>query len=165
MPTASSEQQYRKAARSLRAYNARVAKGEALFDRRGDNLQATLDRVASDLGNLSAQLDERIRDNGGALIDTHADDVFYRVKGQVYAYEMILKGLMVDFQTVIHDRNVTYQFDQLIQSLDEAARLRPLVVMNGAPDALLAPSHLASEGFFLLRARTQLREITSILEK
>ena len=165
MPTASSEQQYRKAARSLKAYNARVSRGEALFDRRGDNLQATLDRVANDLGNLSAQLDQQIRDNSGALIDTHADDVFYRVKGQLYAYEMILKGLQKDFQSVIRDRNVTYQFDQLIQSLDEAARLRPLVVMNGAPDALITPSHLAAEGFFLLRARTQLREVTSILEK
>lgn len=165
MPTASSEQQYRKAARSLKAYNARVSRGEALFDRRNDNLQATLDRVASDLGNLSAQLDQQIRDNRGAFIDTHADDVFYRVKGQVYAYEMILKGLMVDFRTVIRDRNVTSQFEQLIQSLDEAARLRPLVVVNGAPDAVFAPSHLAAQGFFLLRARTQLREITSILEK
>jgi hypothetical protein len=39
------------------------------------------------------------------------------------------------------------------------------VVVNGPTDAQFQPSHLASEGFFVLRARTQLREITSILQK
>jgi hypothetical protein len=46
-----------------------------------------------------------------------------------------------------------------------AATLSPWVVVNGPTDAQFQPSHLASEGFFVLRARTQLREITSILQK
>ena len=33
------------------------------------------------------------------------------------------------------------------------------------PDGFLIPNHLAAQGFYLLRARTQLREITSILLK
>ncbi len=154
MPTATSEQQYRRAAEALTAYNLRVSRGEALFDRRADNLQATLDRIASDIGNLSAQLDHQVRDRSGDWIDFEADDVFYRVKGQMYAYELILRG-----------RNVVYQFDQLIQSMDEASQLQPWVVVNGRPDAQFQPSHLAAQGFFLLRARTQLREITNILQK
>jgi hypothetical protein len=165
MPTASSEQQYRKASRSLTAYNMRVSRGEALFDRRADNLQATLDRIASDIGNLSAQIDSQIRENQGAWFDFHADDVFYQVKGQVYAYQMIIKALMVDFQPVLQERNVAYQFDQLIQSLNECSQLDPWVVVNGRPDSQFTPSHLAAQGFFLLRARTQLREITNILQK
>jgi len=47
----------------------------------------------------------------------------------------------------------------------QAASLQPWVVINGAPDAQFMPSHLAAQGFFLLRARTQLREITNILLK
>jgi hypothetical protein len=40
-----------------------------------------------------------------------------------------------------------------------------LIVWNGYPDGLLIPNHLAAQGFYLLRARTQLRELTSILLK
>ena len=39
------------------------------------------------------------------------------------------------------------------------------IVMNGAPDGLLFPSHLAAQGFYVLRARAQLREITNVLLK
>ena len=51
----------------------------------------------------------------------------------------------------------------MLDSLRQAAVLNPLVVVNGAPDGLYFPSHLAVQGFYLLRARTQLREIGSIL--
>jgi hypothetical protein len=43
--------------------------------------------------------------------------------------------------------------------------LDPLIVVNSEPDGLVAPSHLAVQGFYLLRARTRLREITNILLK
>ncbi len=46
-----------------------------------------------------------------------------------------------------------------------AAQLDPWVVWNGYPDGFLIPNHLAAQGFYLLRARTQLREITAILLK
>jgi hypothetical protein len=49
--------------------------------------------------------------------------------------------------------------------MGQAAGLQPGVVINAAPDAQFLPSHLAAQGFFLLRARTQLREITNILLK
>ena len=53
----------------------------------------------------------------------------------------------------------------MIASLRTAATLHPLVIVNGRPDGQLAPSHLAVQGFYLLRARTQMREITNILLK
>ena len=43
--------------------------------------------------------------------------------------------------------------------------ITPLIIANGQPDVAIVPSHLASLGFYLLRARTQLREIIDILEK
>ena len=53
----------------------------------------------------------------------------------------------------------------MLESLRQAAGLDPLVVVNGATDGAVMPSHLASLGFYLLRARTQLREIVNILQK
>jgi hypothetical protein len=46
-----------------------------------------------------------------------------------------------------------------------AAVLSPWVVVNGRPDGQFMPSHLASQGFYLLRARFQLYEIVNILQK
>ena len=53
----------------------------------------------------------------------------------------------------------------MLESLKQASRLDPAVIANGQPDGAIVPSHLASLGFYLLRARTQLREIIDILEK
>lgn len=163
--TVVSERRYRTAANSLERYNRRLAEGAAIFERRSDNLLATLDRIALDLGKSSATIDTQIADYSGRWIDTRADDVFYGIKGQTYAYYLLLRELAVDFETVIAERQLTTVWAQMQDSLRKAATLQPLVVVNGAPDAQIQPSHLASQGFYLLRARTQLREITNILLK
>lgn len=164
-PTASSEQQYVAARKHLLAYNRRLADGKAAFGRRADNLLATLDRFAADLGSASASLDQQIRLHSGSFIDFHADDLFYNVKGRIYAYYLLMKALREDFRTVIKDKELEVPWAQTLDSLGEAARLQPWVVVNGPPDAQLRPSHLAAQGFYLLRTRTQLREITNILLK
>jgi len=53
----------------------------------------------------------------------------------------------------------------MLGSMRTAAVLQPFVVVNGAPDSQFMPSHLATQGFYLLRARTQLKEIGNILLK
>ncbi|MAN63916.1 MAG: hypothetical protein CMI60_18430 [Parvibaculum sp.] len=165
MPRASSEAQYREARSALLKYNVRLAAGEAVFERRGDNLMATLDRIALDIGSSSAVLDQAVVENSGSFIDTSADDHFYNVKGQLYAYYLLLDALGKDFDALITERELNTAWEQMLDSMLKAAMLSPMVVINGAPDAQIQPSHLASQGFYLLRARTQLREITNILLK
>ncbi len=164
-PTTTSEARYRKAARSLRAYNQRLANGEAVFERRADNLLATLDRFALDMGASSATLDRHIAEHAGELFDTLADDVFYGVKGQSYAYYLIIRELGLDYANVLSDRELTNAWAKMLESLKHAAELSPMVVANGQPDSQAVPSHLAAQGFYLLRARTKIREITNILLK
>ena len=164
-PTTTSEARYRKAAGSLQSYNRRLADGKAVFEKRGDNLLATLDRFALDMGASSANLDRHITEHAGDLIDTYADDVFYGIKGQNYAYFLIIRELGLDFAHILSERELTTAWAQMLQSLQSAAELSPIVVVNGAPDSQVLPSHLAAQGFYLLRARTKLREITNILLK
>jgi hypothetical protein len=164
-PTASSEQQYRAGRRALDRYNERLAAGEAVFDRRTDNLLTTLDRIATDIGSSSAALDRHIREHSGGLFDTRADDLFYGVKGRLYAYFLILRDLADDYRNVIAERQLDTAWEQMLASFRTAATLDPWVIVNGAPDGQFLPSHLAVQGFYLLRARTQLREITNILLK
>ena len=164
-PTASSESQYRAARRALLSYNDKLAAHQAVFERRADNLLSTLDRFAADLGSASAILDTQIREHSDDFVDFHADDVFYNAKGKLYAYAMLFRALGKDFAKVIEDKDLKSAWDQTAASLLEGATLKPLVVINGRPDGLFMPNHLAVEGFYLLRARTQLREITNILAK
>jgi hypothetical protein len=162
-PTASSESQYRRAMRALRSYNERLAKGEAVFEARADNLLGTLERITADIGSLSATLANRLERPGWLQFD--ADDLFYSVKGRAYAYFLLLRAMEVDFAAVIGGRDLGPSWSEMLGSLHTVATLQPWVVINGAPDSQTMPSHLAGQGFFLLRARTQLKEIANILLK
>lgn len=164
-PTATSEAQYRAGRRELEAYNDRLARGEAAFERRSDNLLATLERFTSDLGSTSAVIDEQIRNHAGDVFDFRADDVFYQTKGRLYGYYLLLRGLKHDYASVITERQIDAAWDNMLASLAAAVALEPLVITNGGPDSMIRPSHLTSQGFYLLRARTQMKEIGNILLK
>lgn len=164
-PTASSEAQYRAARVALLDYNRRLTSGAAVFERRADNLMATLDRIAADLGSLSAVIDGHIEEEAGSPLDFQADDVFYRTKGRLYGYYLLLRELGVDFEAVILDRDLAQAWAQMLKTFETAATMQPWVVLNGGPSSQFVPSHLAAQGFYLLRARTQLREVTNILLK
>lgn len=164
-PRASSESQYRDARTRLLAYNARLAKGEANYDIRADNLLATIERFAADLGSSSALIDRHLAERAGSFFDSDADDIFYFTKGKLYGYYMVLQGLGADFEPIIKERNLQKPWDEMMESFRRAALLDPWVVSNGDLDAQFQPNHLAAQGFYLLRARTQLREISNILLK
>jgi hypothetical protein len=164
-PTATSEQQYEKARVALLNYNRRLAAGQAVFERRSDNLMATMERIALDLGSSSAALERHVAEHSSDFVDFQADDLFYNVKGQTYAYFLILRALKEDFSSVLEERRMSSVYSQMLDSMREAANLSPVIVSNGRPDGFYPNSHLAVQGFYLMRARTQLREISDILRK
>lgn len=159
------QREYDNARKALEAYNRRVAAGQAIFDLRADNLQGLLDRIALDLGALSDQLDSQVVAGRRVLIDRRADKLFYFTKGQAYGYFMVLRALRDDFAPVIEERRVRRIYDEMLTELAEAARLQPMIVQNASPSALLMPNHLTTEGFYLMRARAKLRELTDILQR
>jgi hypothetical protein len=165
LPTAAAERQYEAGMNALIAYNHRLSGGEATFDKRADNLIAVLDRVAADLGSASASLADHVDNGGWAWFDRTADDAFYAAKGRLYGYAMLLGALGRDFQGVLDERRAESLWQEMLASLTAAAVVDPLIVSNGAPGSLIAPNHLAEQGFFLLRARTQIRELTQVLAK
>lgn len=166
MPTTPAESEYRAAIRNLRNYNTRLSAGSAVFDRRVDNLQVTIERFATDLGAASQAIDDHVRNHsGGWWFDFQVDDEFYRVKGKGYAYYLMLRDLGRDFDGILAERNLTRPWTEMLAVMRRLATLDPLIVQNGAPDGMIFPNHLTSQGFYLLRARTKLKEISSILLK
>jgi hypothetical protein len=164
-PAASSEAQYRAAIRALQSYNDRLSQGKATFEPRADNLMNTLDGIGKDLGDASSDIDKQIDENSGNWLDFTADDVFYKTKGLAYGYAIMLRDLGIDYKKVIEEKGATAIWQRMVGSLMEAVALRPWVVVNGRPDAQLQPNHLAAEGFYIQRARTQLYEMIDILQK
>jgi hypothetical protein len=163
--TANSETQYEEAMVRLQSYNQRLAAGQAAFEPRADNLIGTLDRIGKDLGSASSDIDEEIDLYSGDWFDLRADNVFYRNKGLLYANALLLRDLGADFKNVLDERGAGKIWERMVDSMMEGATLQPLVVINGSPNAMLEPNHLASQGFYLLRARTQLEEMNDILQK
>lgn len=163
-PTASAEKQYRRAARSLDAYQRALEAGTAGFDRRPAALAATLADIAADLGAASAVTESYVAEGHWALAGG-ADAVFYAAKGRLYAYSLLLRELGWDYAQAINDRGAGAAWQHMLATMRTAAALEPLVVIDGAPDASLLPSHLAAQGFYLLRARQQLGELAETLRR
>lgn len=165
MPTASANKMYKSARKSLINYNKRLASGDAVFEARADNLISALDKIAKDLGSSSAIIDKQIIVGQESVFDFKGDDVFYSSKGKIYAYYLILRELGKDYKQVIKDKEMENVWNRMLESFEKASNLSPKVVINGAPDSQILPSHLASMGFYLLRARTKLQEVSNILLK
>ena len=102
---------------------------------------------------------------GAWFLDFEADDIFYQTKGRLYAYYLLLAAFRQDFAPVIKERELDKAWGLMLESMRHAAELDPTVIVNGDPEGQLLPSHLAAQGFYLLRARTQLKEIANILLK
>src|SRR5687767_8002476 len=162
---ANSETQYQQAMVRLRSYNQRLGAGKAAFEPRADNLMSTLDRIGKDLGAASNAIDQEIDLYSGDWYDLNADNVFYYNKGLLYANALLLRDLGVDFKNVLDERGAANVWQRMVGSMLEGAELQPLIVINGAPNAMVEPNHLTAQGFYLLRARTQLEELTDILQK
>lgn len=162
--TASSAAQYRTAYKALGAYNERLAAKRAAFERRADTLATVLDAVAGDVDTYAALLDKQIAEAAGNLLDFSADDLFYTAKGRLYAHSLVLRELGQDFDRVLAEKKAEASWKRMVEALKDAASLHPWFVINGAPDSLLLPSHLAGLGYAVLRARARIAETATLLK-
>ena len=156
---------YRAAIKSLDKFNASLASCGATFDARADNFVQFLDRIANDIGGTSAILSERSEFHNRGWFDFRADDRFWFAYGQLYGYYGILSATGADFAAVIRERNLTQVWNETLLQTRAALAIQPWIISNGKEDGLIMPSHLATMGFRILRVRSNLVELRSILER
>ena len=164
-PRAPSDDQYLRARAALASYNDSLAGGEAQFDASAENLQAILARVSDDLGASSATIEYHVDRASGSLIEERSDDIFYKTKGRMYGYYIVLKGMQIDFAGVIRERHLQATWGSMMASLRAAISMRPSIVLDGAPDSDFVPCTLCGEGFYVLRVRSELQTIENALQK
>lgn len=164
-PKTPSPSYYRSAAESLRKFNASLSQCNSVFDGRADNLIQFIDRIANDIGGTSAILRERSENYNGGWFDTRADDRFWFAYGQLYGYYGILSAAGADFSQVIRERNLTSLWNDTLAQTRAALRLQPFIISNGDESGWIMPSHLATMGFYVLRVRSNLVELRSVLDR
>lgn len=152
-PVVSAEKQYRRAARDLNAHNALLEQGVEVFPRNGTILVTLARAIGQDLLAQSARIDRYVLEDHSAYFASSSDDLFYDIKGRTYAYGLMLRELGWDHATLLEDAELGAQWRQMLDALSQATQLSPLLVVNGDPDSLMAPSHLSSMGFYMLRAQ------------
>ena len=163
-PTASSEQQYRQAVAALRSYNERLSQGQAVFETpcRQPARHARPDRRRHRLVLGRARPPDRGRPASGPISPPTTCSMRPRAASTPTICSARARGRLRQR----HPRAAAGQ--RLDADRGELPRGRGLTTVGGRQRRArcqFMPSHLASQGFFLLRARTQLREISNILLK
>jgi len=186
LPRTSADQMYNVAIEALTRYNKRLANKSAVYDLRADNIIQALNRIRKDLGdrgsmlevlilepndfseeeiqNLTSEQLEVLNVNGGHF-DTSVDDVFYAVKGRMYAYFHLLAALGQDAHIMLKEKNVNELWKAMLLTMRSGAGMYSISLSNGAPMSLLIPNHAAQIGFFVLRVDKQMKEIIDVLAK
>lgn len=164
-PTRPTPSVYREAIRKLNAFNDSLEKCQATFDARADNLLSFLDRIAGDMGSTTDILRGQIDASDAGWFDPRADDRFWFAYGQLYAYYGILDATRSDFSSIIRERNLTALWDTMQTQMRDALNMQPWIISNGNESSFLFPSHLATMGFNVLRARSQIVEIRAVLDR
>lgn len=156
---------YRAARRSLGTFNTSLGTCASTFDTRADNFVQFIDRIANDIGSTSAILSERSEFHNRGWFDLRADDRFWFAYGQLYGYYGVLSAAGADFSQVIRERNLTQLWNETLAQTRAALNVRPWIISNGKEDGLIMPSHLATMGFRILRVRSNLVELRSVLDR
>ncbi|AVM75400.1 DUF2333 family protein [Magnetospirillum gryphiswaldense] len=162
-PTASSEKQYRSAARNLLVFNDHLTTGDAVFARDRATLAKLLALIGTDMDAAADRLDAHLAQGHWTLFDAGADDLYFDTKGRLYAQSMILRELGWDFAQILAAADLGEQWQAMLAALNRAAALQPALVLAGDEDSALLPNHLTNQGFRLLQARSRLAGLAAAL--
>ncbi|TIT49433.1 MAG: DUF2333 family protein, partial [Mesorhizobium sp.] len=85
--------------------------------------------------------------------------------GQLYAYYGLMKGAQADFEDVIKEKHLQNLWDTMDSQFVSALRIQPFIIANGREDGWLLPTHLTTMGFYILRVRSNMVEISNVLSQ
>ena len=161
----SSPSSYRIGIEYLNKFNDRLAKCEATFDARADNLATLIETITSQIGSTTAAIDERSKNNNLGWFDSQADNYFWEAMGQIYAYNGFVSAAHADFEDIIRTKALDAVWNRMETELRQTVDLDPWIISNGKEDGWIMPTHLTTLGFKILRVRSNLVEVREILKQ
>ena len=157
---ASSPSQYRAALEFLRAFEDK-SKADSYAELRADQLLRFVDALNVDLTSHVATLQDYA--SKASFFDAKADDLFYQTKGAGFVYAALAPAIQHDFATVFEQKHLNDLWNQLEVSLGQLAAFKPAIVMTGAPNGVIFPNNLLTQGFYAARCSQILMQIEEIL--
>jgi len=93
------------------------------------------------------------------------DDVFYDAQGFAHVMHQLIVAVHIEYRETIAGRQVLNTlFTEVAGALEQAAAMKPLVVVNGSPSGLFA-NHRRNLAAFLSEARQKMYSVREELEK
>ena len=117
------------------------------------------------LGDAHANLYRTRKDDGSAVHSWEVDDYFYDAQGCAHVMYHMMQAVKREYHQALTTKPVLAQlFDETIDPLGKAAVLKPLIVLDGAPDGIFA-NHRRNLDAYISEARQKLYSIREELER
>ncbi len=158
----SAESKYKEGLEGLNAYAEDLAKGQARFFNRTDNLIPLLRSYVDLLGSCDENLVKFHEADGSKVSHFRADDYFYYAKGVASSLHMILQAVSIDFKEVMETRRAADDMHEALQSLHHAMEIDPLYVTNADLSGILA-NHRANIAATISHALSYLQVVITAL--
>lgn len=164
----SAESKYRDGVWHLRLYVAGLhANPETSreLNQRNVELVRLLQSWGDLLGDAHANLYRTRKDNGSAVHDWEVDDYFYHAQGYAHVMYYMMQAVKREYHQSLTTKPVLAQlFDDAIDPLGKAAVMKPLIVLDGAPDGIFA-NHRRNLDAYISEARQKIYSIREELER
>lgn len=158
----SAESRFRAGTKSLRQYVSGLKKDPPAsrpINQRNIELIKLFQAWTDLLGGAHADL---YNDNAGWF---ETDDFFYRAQGYAHAMHHLTRAVHREYAESIDGRPVlTTLFQEVARALERAARMKPIVVLDGSPSGIFA-NHRRNLAIYLSEARQKMYSIREELEK
>jgi len=106
----------------------------------------------------------RIKEPDGGKIHTwRNDNYFYRSQGYAHVMTLVLQAIKYEYGDGLNP-SVELLFHEVIEALENAATLKPLIVLDGSPSSLMA-NHRRNLHTYISEGRDKMFSIQAELEK
>lgn len=117
------------------------------------------------LGDAHANLFKQWEDDGTSVAMWRTDDYFYHAQGFAHVLHHLMRAVKREYAASIANRpSVVQLFDEVADALGRAATLKPLIVLDGQLDGLVA-NHRRNLDAYIVEARQKMYSIRDELEK
>jgi len=178
----SAESKFRAGVKSLKAYQTRLAAGQADFYPRADNLNELLDQYVSLLGGVNTRLSNAPRQKIPVITEetagdaytkgekrvqvavpwTQVDDNFYYARGVAYGLRHMMMAVQHDFQNILDVKKAEELAERIVEVLT-LSQFEPLIVLNGDRGSIFANHSLQLQSV-LEDARQKMRSLQDMIK-
>jgi hypothetical protein len=162
------ETKYNDAVRYLRAYVAGLHTTPPTsrpLNQRNMELIRLFQAWTDLLGDAHAYLYRTRKDDGSPVRAWDVDDYFYHSQGYAHVMYYMMQALRREYYQPLKTKPVLATlFDEAIDPLGKAATMKPLIVLDGSPEGLLA-NHRRNLDAYISEARQKMYSIREELER